>query len=81
MVLYDFIRSVCSSVFLCENHSKVVLISDGVRYVSVITSQNQTRGNRYECGLITTDRRAFSSLSSSLSSLSEKSLSLDDLQR
>lgn len=81
MLLYDFIRSVCSSVFLCENHSKVVLISDGVRRISVVTSQNQTRGNRFECGLITTDLRTFSSLSSSLSSLSEKSLSLDDIQR
>lgn len=36
-------------VYFCNNHSKVMIIEGGLVPVTVISSQNQTRGNRMEC--------------------------------
>lgn len=57
--LYAFISNVFDNVFLAENHSKVILIRNSKWMVSICTSQNQTRGNRTESGMITTDPRVF----------------------
>lgn len=43
-------------VKLTLNHSKVMLVANSEWLVSVITSQNQTYGDRAECTFITTDR-------------------------
>lgn len=53
--LYTFISSVFDDVYLAENHSKVILIKIEKWQVSICTSQNQTRGNRTESGMISTD--------------------------
>ena len=53
--LYTFISSVFDDVYLAENHSKVILIKNEKWQVSICTSQNQTRGNRTESGMISTD--------------------------
>lgn len=53
--LYTFISNVFDEVYLAENHSKVILIQNAQWSVSICTSQNQTRGNRTESGMITTD--------------------------
>lgn len=47
------------SVFLAMNHSKVVLVQNDSHLVSVISSQNQTYGDRAECTVITTDQEVF----------------------
>ena len=79
VALYSFIKSVFNRVCLCENHSKVVLISNSSHHVAIVTSQNQTRGDRYEAGLITTDASTFVSLELGFSSMAQNSISLDDL--
>lgn len=60
--LYTFISNVFDEVFLSENHSKVILIQNKKWCVSICTSQNQTRGNRIESGIITTDKAIFDTL-------------------
>lgn len=59
--LWTFIEQVITTTHLADNHSKVLLIESvsGVR-VSIITSQNLTRGNRNESYIITTDDAVFS---------------------
>jgi len=80
MKLYHFISNVFDEVYLGENHSKVILIMNSKWNVSVCTSQNQTRGNRTEGGIITTDIHVFNSLYKSLSHLiSEKTIQLNGL--
>lgn len=57
-----FMASVFDEAYLAEIHAKVVLLRNDRYAVSVVTSQNQTRGNRYECGIITTDATAYAFL-------------------
>ena len=49
-----------SDTVLADNHSKVLLVqsASGVK-VSIITSQNLTRGNRNEAYIITTEAAVF----------------------
>jgi hypothetical protein len=58
--LWRFIDQVISSTHLADNHSKVLLVrsASGVK-VSIITSQNLTRGNRNEAYIITTEAAVF----------------------
>lgn len=79
VALRHFIRSVFDSVYLCSNHSKVVLLYNAVHAVAVVTSQNQTRGDRYECGVITTDPATFFDLRLGFDALSANSIPLDGL--
>lgn len=57
------------SVRLTLNHSKVMLVANSEWLVSVITSQNQTYGDRAECTLITTDRDVYLNLNNMLNNL------------
>ncbi len=58
--LWTFIEQVISSTHLADNHSKVLLIlSQKGDKVSIITSQNLTRGNRNESYIITTEEAVF----------------------
>lgn len=78
--LYTFISSVFDDVFLSENHSKVILIRNSNWMVSICTSQNQTRGNRTESGMITTDPRIFLDLQTRFSEIvNTKAIQLDGL--
>ena len=53
--LWTFIEQVISTTHLADNHSKVLLIhSQKGEKVTVITSQNLTRGNRNESYIVTT---------------------------
>lgn len=65
--LWVFISQLVKNTFLADNHSKILLFraADG-RRVSVITSQNLTRGNRNESTVVTTCPQIYKSLSSSL---------------
>lgn len=77
--LYHFVKGVFDKVALCQNHSKVVLVYNDSFRVAVITSQNQTRGDRFEAGIITTDRHTFFNLRLGFDRLASKSVSLDVL--
>lgn len=58
--LWTFIEQVISTTHLADNHSKVLLIkSEAGDKVSIIISQNLTRGNRNESYIITTDEAVF----------------------
>ena len=79
--LYHFIKSLADNIYLCENHSKVVLLHNARHLVSIVTSQNQTRGNRFECGVVSTDNHLFYQLQSGFDALQDKSLDIDVLLR
>lgn len=49
-----FTNNIAEELLLGNNHAKVLLIENKDWKVSVVTSQNQTRGNRIECGMICT---------------------------
>jgi hypothetical protein len=61
--LWTFLTQVIEHTYLADNHSKVILIrSVKGDTVSIITSQNLTRGNRMESALVTTDPDLFNKL-------------------
>ena len=62
LLLWPFISKVVQKCYLSTNHSKVVLVSNDQWHVAMVTSQNLTRGNRYEAGFLTTDSVIFTSL-------------------
>lgn len=49
-----FLANVANEVFLNKNHSKLVIIKNDRFKISMVTSANMTRGNRHECGMIST---------------------------
>ena len=61
--LWAFITQVINTTYLADNHSKVLLVkSEKGEVVSIITSQNLTRGNRSESAMVTTDPELFATL-------------------
>lgn len=56
-------------VKLSLNHSKIILVANDEWLVSVITSQNQTYGDRAECTFITTDRDVYLDINNMLNNL------------
>lgn len=71
--LWQFIRQVVQDAYLADNHSKLLLVvsADDSHHVSVITSQNLTRGNRSESSFVSTDINVFRTLKSQLDNLIE----------
>lgn len=71
--LWQFIRQVVQDAYLADNHSKLLLVesADGLHHVSVITSQNLTRGNRSESSFVSTDINVFNTLKQQLDNLIE----------
>ena len=61
-----FTKNIADTLFLGNNHAKVLLIKNDHWNVSVITSQNQTRGNRIECGMICTKSDIYNNLLKSI---------------
>ena len=57
--LYKEMQQNFDAVYLGQNHSKVVLIHNDQWTVTVISSQNQTYGDRAECTLVTTSQEVF----------------------
>lgn len=61
--LWAFITQVIERTYLADNHSKILLVkSERGDTVSVVTSQNLTRGNRAESAFISTDPDIFAGL-------------------
>lgn len=79
--LWLFISSVYEQTFMSDNHSKILLVqARNGKSVSVITSQNLTRGNRFESTFITTNRDIFSNLKKEFDYISEfHSVPLDEI--
>lgn len=68
--LWVFINQVIERTFLADNHSKIILVkADSGKVVSVVTSQNLTRGNRHESAFISTDQQVFDTLFSQINDL------------
>ena len=81
--LWAFITQVIDTTYLADNHSKVLLVrSERGEMVSIITSQNLTRGNRCESAVITTDNNIFNTLHSQIQDLiTNHSVPLNELFR
>ena len=79
--LWAFITQVITTTYLADNHSKVLLVrSERDEVVSIITSQNLTRGNRSESAVVTTDPDIFATLQSQIEDLIKNhSVPLNDL--
>lgn len=79
--LWAFISQVMKRTYLADNHSKVLLVeSEAGDRVSVVTSQNLTRGNRYESTFISTDEHIFRALHDAITDLIRNhSVPLNDL--
>ena len=70
--LYREMQCCFDSVYLSMNHSKVVLVQNDSHLVTVISSQNQTYGDRAECTMVTTDQMAFYDLYCGLRDIVDK---------
>lgn len=81
--LWMFISQVVGSAYLADNHSKILLVkSERGDMVSVVTSQNLTRGNRAESAFISTDPGIFANLYDQVQDLiTNHSVPLNDLLR
>ena len=79
--LWAFITQVINTTYLADNHSKVLLVkSEKGEVVSIITSQNLTRGNRSESAVVTTDPELFATLHAQIEDLiTNHSVPLNDL--
>lgn len=68
--LWSFMTQVIQRTFLTDNHSKILLVqAENGQTVSVITSQNLTRGNRHESAFISTDQAIFATLHAQVTDL------------
>ena len=81
--LWAFITQVISTTYLADNHSKVLLVkSERGEVVSIITSQNLTRGNRCESAVVTSDKQIFGTLFEQIQDLiNNHSVPLNELFR
>ncbi len=79
--LWAFITQVIERTYLADNHSKILLVkSEAGDTVSVITSQNLTRGNRHESAFISTSPEIFANLYDQVNDLiTNHSVPLHDL--
>ena len=81
--LWAFITQVIERTYLADTHSKILLVkSEAGDCVSVVTSQNLTRGNRAESAFISTDPEIFAGLFAQVNDLiTNHSVPLNDLFR
>ena len=75
--LGSFMRHAFDIVRFAENHSKLMLVSTPNMQVTVLTSQNQTYGSRYESTMVTTDAEIFDYFEKELGEVLRKSVSYE----
>lgn len=63
LILWPFIAQTVKNCYLASSHAKILLVGNEDWSVSVVMSQNLTRGNRFESGFISTSPEVFSTLS------------------
>lgn len=73
--LLHFAKNVFDEVILTSNHGKVILFDSSLQ-VSICTSQNQTRGNRRESTIITTDRECYRAFLEEIKNMVETGIKL-----
>ena len=73
--LLPFSRNVFDEVYLTNNHGKVILFDADIK-ISICTSQNQTRGNRREATIITSDKDTYRSFLSEIVNMMEVGVKL-----
>lgn len=66
LILWPFIQQTVKNCYLASSHAKILLVYNDKWTISVVTSQNLTRGNRFESGFISTSPDVYSTLSSQL---------------
>ncbi len=66
LILWPFIEQTVKNCYLASSHAKVLLVGNDRWAVSVVMSQNLTRGNRFESGFISTSPEVFSTLTEQL---------------
>lgn len=82
LTLLPFMRNAVDNVYLSDNHSKIMLIRGGSSNVSLVSSQNLTRGNRFESGFISSDDAIFDTLLAHVQNLIiNNSIKVDELFR
>lgn len=54
LILWSFIEQTVENCYLASSHAKILLVGNDHWTVSVVMSQNLTRGNRFESGFIST---------------------------
>jgi hypothetical protein len=74
-----FTKNIAEELHLGNNHAKVVLVKNKNWNVSVVTSQNQTRGNRIECGMVCTIPEIYDSLLKSISKEQAKMIDANEI--
>ena len=74
-----FTNNIAEELLLGNNHAKVVLVQNKDWKVSVITSQNQTRGNRIECGVICTLPEIYDDLLKSIAEEQTKMIDANEI--
>ncbi len=80
--LAALMNSCFDNVYLSQNHSKIILVFNDTWNVAVVTSQNQTYGDRAEATVVCTDRPFFDDIYRGFSSMvNDKSYRLDGLFR
>ena len=81
--LWSFICQVMKRTYLADNHSKILLVeSEAGDTISVVTSQNLTRGNRQECAFVCSNLVIFQGLFQQVQQLIKNhSIPLHDLYR
>ena len=67
--LVRFAENVFSDIHFSRTHAKVVLIDSPIYRVSITGSQNATRGNRTESGIISTDPEIYKKLETEIQQL------------
>lgn len=67
LILWPFIEQTVKNCYLASSHAKVLLVGNSRWSVAVIMSQNLTRGNRFESGIISTSHHIFNTLSEQFS--------------
>ena len=79
--LWAFITQTMKRTYLADNHSKILLVqAESGEQISVVTSQNLTRGNRHESTFISTDKAIFNTLHTAVEDLIRNhSVPLNDL--
>ncbi|MGN0236751.1 MAG: hypothetical protein ACI4AK_01485 [Lepagella sp.] len=62
LILWPFIAQTVQNCYLSSSHAKIILVANDQWKISVILSQNLTRGNRFESGFITTTPEIYDTL-------------------
>lgn len=74
-----FTNNVAEKLLLGNNHAKVILFKNKNWKVSVVASQNLTRGNRIECGMVCTMPGIYNDLLNNISREQTKMINANEV--